>query len=57
MRAAPAATYQDPMFLAEAAAMRLDFQPRTGQEIHQVLSEMLATPRAIAAKYREVIQP
>jgi hypothetical protein len=37
--------------------MRLDFQPTAGNEIHQVLSEMLATPRAITAKYRQVVQP
>jgi tripartite-type tricarboxylate transporter receptor subunit TctC len=57
IRAALAATYQDPLFLAEAAAMRLDFQPRSGREIHQVLSEILATPRTIAANYRQVLQP
>jgi tripartite-type tricarboxylate transporter receptor subunit TctC len=57
MRSALSATYQDPLFLAEAAAMRLDFQPTAGNEIHQVLSEMLATPRAITAKYRQVVQP
>jgi hypothetical protein len=57
MRAALSATYEDPLFLAEAAAMRLDFQPRTGREIHQVFSEMLATPRAIAAKYGQIVQP
>ena len=57
MRSALSATYQDPLFLAEAAAMRLDFQPRAGREVRQVLSEMLATPRDIAATYRQVIQP
>jgi tripartite-type tricarboxylate transporter receptor subunit TctC len=57
MRSALSATYRDPLFLAEAAAMRLDFQPRAGDEIHQLLSEMLATPKAIAAKYRQVVQP
>lgn len=57
MRHALSATYHDPMFLAEAAAMRLDFQPKTAHEIHQVLSEVLATPPDIAAKYRQTIQP
>ena len=57
MRHALWATYHDPMFLADAAAMRLDFQPKTGYEIHQVLSEVLATPPAIAARYRQTIQP
>jgi len=57
MRDALAATYRDPAFLAEAAALRLEFQPKTGVQIHQVLRDVLATPPHIAAKYRETIQP
>ena len=57
MRYALWATYHDPAFLAEAAAMRLDFQPKTVREIQHVLSEVLATPPDIAAKYRQIIQP
>jgi tripartite-type tricarboxylate transporter receptor subunit TctC len=57
MRHALSTTYRDPMFLAEGAAMRLDFQPKTVHEIHQVLSEVLATPPDVAAKYRQIIQP
>lgn len=57
MRDALAAAYRDPAFLAEAAAMRLHFQPKTAAEIYQVLSEVLATPPDIAAKYRQIIQP
>jgi tripartite-type tricarboxylate transporter receptor subunit TctC len=57
MRDALWATYQDPAFLADATAMRLDFQPKTANEIQRVLGEVLATPRDIAAKYRQIIQP
>ena len=57
LRDALSATYRDPLFLREAAVMRLDFQPRTADEIHRVLSEVLATPPDIAAKYRQTIQP
>jgi tripartite-type tricarboxylate transporter receptor subunit TctC len=57
MRYALSATYHDPAFLAEAAAMRLDFQPKTAREIQHVLTEVLATPPDIAAKYRQIIQP
>ncbi|MGH9254343.1 MAG: Bug family tripartite tricarboxylate transporter substrate binding protein [Vicinamibacterales bacterium] len=57
MRSALSATYYDPVFLAEATAMRLDFQPKTAHQIHQVLSEVLTTPPDIAAKYRQIIQP
>jgi hypothetical protein len=57
MRHALSATYHDPEFLREAAAMRLDFQPRTAREIQQVLNEVLETPPDIAARYRQTIQP
>jgi len=57
MRDALWATYHDAAFLAEAAAMRLDFQPKTARDILAVLTEVLATPPDIAAKYRQIIQP
>jgi hypothetical protein len=45
------------VFLADAAALRLDFQPKSAQEIRQILADVLATPPEIAAKYRQIIQP
>jgi len=57
MRSALMATYQDPAFLEEAKALKLEFQPKTATEIQKVLSEVLATPPDIAAKYRQIIQP
>ncbi|MGH6691056.1 MAG: Bug family tripartite tricarboxylate transporter substrate binding protein [Gammaproteobacteria bacterium] len=57
MRAALSATYRDPAFLEEAGAMKLEFQPKDAAQIQQILDEVLATPPAIAAKYREIIQP
>jgi tripartite-type tricarboxylate transporter receptor subunit TctC len=57
MREALSATYRDREFLAEAAAMRLHFQPKSAEEIHRVLSDVLATSPAVAARYREIIQP
>ncbi|NOT27916.1 MAG: hypothetical protein HOP16_17670 [Acidobacteria bacterium] len=57
MRAALTATYNDPMFLEEAKIMNLEFQPKTADQIQQILSDVLATPPAIAAKYRQIIQP
>jgi len=57
MRDALQATYRDPAFLAEAKAMNLEFQPKTAEQIHQILNEVLATPPEIAAKYRHIIQP
>jgi hypothetical protein len=57
MRDALQATYRDPAFLAEAKVMSLEFQPKTADQIHQILNEVLATPPEIAAKYRHIIQP
>lgn len=57
MREALQATYRDPALLEEAAAMRLEFQPKTAAEIRQILDDVLATPADIAAKYRRIIQP
>jgi tripartite-type tricarboxylate transporter receptor subunit TctC len=57
MRRALMDTYRDAKFLAEAKAMRLDFQPKTAEEIQRVLNDVLATPPDIAAKYRHIIQP
>jgi tripartite-type tricarboxylate transporter receptor subunit TctC len=57
MRDALQATYRDPAFLEEAKVMNLEFQPKTAEQIQQVLNEVLATPPEIAAKYRQIIQP
>ena len=57
MRDALQATYRDPRFLEEAKVMNLEFQPKTPDQIHQILDEVLATPPDIAAKYRHIIQP
>ena len=57
MRDALQATYRDPAFLQEAKVMNLEFQPKTADEIQQILNEVLATPSDVAAKYRQIIQP
>ena len=57
MRSALSAVFHDPAFLEEAHVMKLDFQPKTAAEIHQVLNDVLATPPDIAAKYRQIIAP
>jgi tripartite-type tricarboxylate transporter receptor subunit TctC len=57
MRAALMATYGDPEFLGEARAMNLEFQPKSADQIQELLAEVLATPPEMAAKYRQIIQP
>jgi tripartite-type tricarboxylate transporter receptor subunit TctC len=55
MRRALLSTYQDPQFLREANAMKFTFQPKTADQIQQILDEVLATPPHIAAKYKQII--
>jgi len=57
LRAALAATYRDPAFVEEAKRMNLEFQPKDAAGIQRILSDVLATPPEVAAKYREIIQP
>lgn len=57
LRTALTATYRDAAFLDEARAMKLEFQPKTAAQIQEILNEVLATPPAVAARYREIIQP
>jgi tripartite-type tricarboxylate transporter receptor subunit TctC len=57
MRDALQATYRDPAFLEEAKVMNLEFQPKTADQIQQILNDVLATPSDIAAQYRQIIQP
>jgi len=57
LRTALQATYRDAAFLDEAKAMKLEFQPKDAAQIQQILSDVLATPPDVAAKYREIIQP
>jgi hypothetical protein len=57
MRDGLQATYRDPAFLQEAKMMNLEFQPKTADQIQQILNDVLATPSEIAARYRQIIQP
>lgn len=57
LRAALLATYQDPEFLREAAAMNLDFQPKTAAEIEQILDEVLGAAPDVVASMKEIVAP
>jgi tripartite-type tricarboxylate transporter receptor subunit TctC len=55
LRRALAETYKDPTFLDEARTMKLDFHPKSADEIQQILNDVLATPPHIAAKYKQIV--
>ncbi len=44
----------DPAFLAEAKTMKLAFEPKTADEIQQVLTEVLSTPPDVVARYKQI---
>jgi hypothetical protein len=57
LRAALLATYQDPAFLEEAAAMNLDFRPKTAAEIEQILDEVLGAAPDVVARMKKIVAP
>jgi hypothetical protein len=57
MRRALQATYRDPAFLAEARSMKLEFQPKTAADIQRTVTDVLATPPDVAARYRQMVEP
>jgi tripartite-type tricarboxylate transporter receptor subunit TctC len=55
LRAAFAATVEDPDFIAEAKKLRLPISPRTGAEAVRSVEQLYATPPAIIEAARKVI--
>jgi hypothetical protein len=47
-------TMQDPEFLADAKARRLDIDPASGEEIQGLVEELYKTPPAIVERMRAV---
>jgi hypothetical protein len=54
LRHALAATYEDPAFLAEAKTMKLEFEPKTADEIQRVIDQVLSIPPSVVAQYRQI---
>ena len=48
-------TMQDPAFLAEAKKLLLDVEPMTGEEVSALVRNVLATPPAVVARVRRVL--
>jgi tripartite-type tricarboxylate transporter receptor subunit TctC len=57
LRAALAAAYRDPVLIAEAKAMNLEFQPKSAEQIQEILEDVLAAPPQFAALYQQIIEP
>ena len=50
-------TMKDPAFLEEAKKQNLDISPSTGEELQQVVADILATPKAAADRLNKAIAP
>ena len=57
LRRAFDATMKDPDFLKEAAAMRVDVEPTTGEEVQKIVGAMYATPKAVVDRAKKLIAP
>jgi tripartite-type tricarboxylate transporter receptor subunit TctC len=51
-----AAAVADPQFLSEAARLRLEVIPISGEEIQNLVAEAYATPEDVIAKTREILR-
>jgi tripartite-type tricarboxylate transporter receptor subunit TctC len=56
LRAAFAATMKDPEFLAEAAKLGFEVNPVLGERMQQVVQQVLATPKPIAARAKALLE-
>jgi tripartite-type tricarboxylate transporter receptor subunit TctC len=56
LRAAFAATMKDPEFLAEAKSLNFEVDPVVGEKMQRVVEKVLATPKAIAAKAKGLLE-
>ena len=56
LRAAFAATMKDPEFLAEAKALNFDVDPVLGEKMQQIVENVLATPKPVAARAKALLE-
>jgi tripartite-type tricarboxylate transporter receptor subunit TctC len=55
LRAAFDATMKDPEFLAAAEKQNMDINPVPGEELQKIVTDIVATPRAIADRLQSII--
>ncbi|MEA2904621.1 MAG: hypothetical protein QOI12_2008 [Alphaproteobacteria bacterium] len=49
------ATHKDPDYLRDAAAMKIDISPLSGDEIQKIVARIARTPPAIVARYNAIL--
>ena len=48
-------THKDPEYQREARQLQLDVSPRSGDEIQDVITRIAATPPALIARYKDIL--
>lgn len=48
-------TMKDPAFLAEAAAMRADVEPTSGEDVQKIVAQMYATPKPVVERVKKLL--
>ncbi|MFL6972659.1 MAG: hypothetical protein ACJ8F2_12165, partial [Xanthobacteraceae bacterium] len=56
LRRAFDATMKDPQFVADAARLKLDIDPMTGEEVQALVDELSRTPPEIVARVRGALE-
>jgi tripartite-type tricarboxylate transporter receptor subunit TctC len=56
IRRAYTKSYTDPDLQAAAAKMNMDIQPKTGEQVTQIVQELLQTPKAVLARMAQLVQ-
>ncbi len=56
LRRAFDATMKDPAFLAEAEKLKLDIDPLTGEQVAELVAQVMATPPDVAARVRTALE-
>jgi tripartite-type tricarboxylate transporter receptor subunit TctC len=57
LRDAFSALLRDPEFLADAARLRIDVTPQTGEEIQRVVQRLYSAPRAVIDRLKQIVEP
>ena len=57
LRAAFTATMQDRDFLADAERTRIDIAPSTGEKVQALVERLLAMPKAVVERAKELVRP
>jgi tripartite-type tricarboxylate transporter receptor subunit TctC len=56
LRRAFDATMKDPAFVAEAAKLRYDIDPLTGEQVQALVAQLSSTPREVVARVRAALE-